>query len=44
MLPSDTSENSDSGNSEAVYCCDKHGIMNKMTDFVETVNQITKRK
>ncbi len=39
-----SSHNDESGNHETLYCCDKHGVMNKPTDVVENVNQITKRK
>jgi hypothetical protein len=34
----------DTSKHEALYYCDKHGVMNKTTDLVENVNQITKRK
>jgi len=45
MLASATSSTNDhSGNQETLYYCDKHGVMNKPTDLVENVNQITKRK
>lgn len=39
-----SSLNDDTSNHEMLYYCDKHGVMNKATDLVETVNQITKRK